>query len=210
MLRCAITDRRLLAPDEPARRAALLRQAAQLARDGVDFLQLREKDLPPNELASLARELLGVLAQEAPDPAHRTRLLMNSRADVALAAGADGVHLTASPEELTPAQVRRLFADAGAPAPLISQSCHHLGDVERTQATPTGAPSLILFGPVFEKTIAGEPIAPGGGLELFRYACILAAPIPVLALGGVTLDNTADCLAAGAAGIAAIRMFLPG
>jgi thiamine-phosphate pyrophosphorylase len=70
------------------------------------------------------------------------------------------------------------------------------------------AASLILFGPVFEKRIGVKPIAAGAGLDLLRAACAAAAPVPVLALGGITQANTAACLAAGAAGIAAIRLFL--
>ena len=100
MLRYAITDRLRFADEsgqqaEPARQAALLAQAARLAADGIDFLQLREKDLSAAALASLARRLLATLRACPTHPA--PRLLINSRADIAIATCADGVHLTSSP-----------------------------------------------------------------------------------------------------------------
>jgi thiamine-phosphate pyrophosphorylase len=217
MLRYAITDRARFKGDEPARRTALIAQAARLAAAGVDFLQLRERDLSAADLASLARRLLAVLRADPRRPA--PKLLINSRADIALAAGADGVHLTSSPNELTPPQLRALYAAAGLPEPVISLSCHTLDEVARAASSaPDERPTLILFGPVFEKVIAGDratgksrvdkKIARGSGLDLLRAACAAAVPVPVLALGGVTRANTAATLAAGAAGVAAIRLFL--
>ena len=216
MLRYAITDRLRFAADESARQSALLAQAARLAADAIDFVQLRENDLPADALASLARKLLAILRANPAHPA--PRLLINSRADVAIATRADGVHLTSSPNELTPAQVRSLYATASLPEPLISLSCHTLDEVARAASTsPDDRPTHILFGPVFEKvvgearpnqkSIANKKIAAGTGLDLLRAACLAAAPIPVLALGGVTRANSAATLAAGAAGIAAIRLF---
>ena len=220
MLRYSITDRTRLADgyeqDEPARAAALVAQAAQLAARGdIDYLQLREKDLTPAALASLAREILVTLRTHAPGPAHRPKFLINSRADVALAVRADGVHLTSSPGELTPAQVRSLYTSAGLPTPIVSLSCHTLADIVSARDV---APDLILFGPVFEKVIGPnasqstdqlitEGSGAGTGLALLHQACLAAAPIPVLALGGITPENTPACIAAGAAGIAAIRLF---
>jgi len=215
MLRYAITDRARFKGDEPARRTALIAQAIRLAAAGIDFLQLRERDLSAADLASLTRRLLATLRAHNPAP----KLLINSRADVAIAACADGVHLTSSPNELTPAQVRALYASAGLPEPAISLSCHTLDEVARAASSaPDERPTLILFGPVFEKVIAevrssqnsivNKKIAAGAGLDLLRAACAAAVPVPVLALGGVTRANTAVTLAAGAAGIAAIRLFL--
>jgi thiamine-phosphate pyrophosphorylase len=219
MLRYAITDRaRFTAEsgqDEPARQAALIAQAARLAAEDIDFLQLRERDLSAAALASLARNLLATLRAHNPAP----RLLINSRADIAIATRADGVHLTSSPNELTPAQVRALYAAASLPEPVISLACHTLAEVARAASSaPDERPTLILFGPVFEKvvaephpsqkSIANKKIAAGTGLDLLHAACLAAAPIPVLALGGITPANTESCLAAGAAGIAAIRFFL--
>jgi thiamine-phosphate pyrophosphorylase len=130
------------------------------------------------------------------------RLLISSRVDVAIATGADGVHLTSSPDALTPVQVRSLYAAAGLPEPLVSISCHTLDDVARAAAA-----THILFGPVFEKVVADKLVTAGTGLDLLRSASAAAAPIPVLALGGITPANAQDCLADGAAGIAAIRLF---
>ena len=215
-LRYAITDRGRAIGAEPDRQAALLRTAAGWAAAGVDaagrphFVQVREKDLPAGELAALARKLLAILGTGDPAP----KLLVNSRADVAIAVAAAGVHLTAAPGELTPAQVRRLYAATGLPEPIVSVSCHTLADVARAASSePGSAVSLILFGPVFEKVVCAQPIgdqpaAAGSGLDLLRAACAAAAPTPVLALGGITQANTAACLAAGAAGIAAIRLFI--
>ncbi len=145
------------------------------------------------------------------------RLLINGRADVALAAGADGVHLPTGPGVLTPEEVRAIFAGAGrSQSPVISVSCHTLGEVE---AARSQSPDCILFAPVFEKLIRENEIDSGArqnpesvqklsgtGLALLEQACRAAAPVPVFALGGVTADNAADCLRAGAAGVAAIRL----
>jgi thiamine-phosphate pyrophosphorylase len=222
MLRYAITDRARFKGDEPARQSALLRQAARLAAAGIDFLQLRENDLSASELAVLARKLIATLrtVPTLPDPTHPApRLLINSRADIALATCTDGVHLTSAPGQLTPAQIRTLYATASMPEPIISLSCHTLDEVARAaSASPDERPTHILFGPVFEKvvaeslpsqkSIASKRIAAGTGLDLLRAACLAAQPIPVLALGGITRANAAATLAAGAAGIAAIRLFL--
>jgi len=222
MLHYAITDRSCFSAKpgqqaEPARQAALLRQAERLAAVGIDFVQLRENDLPAAELASLAHNLLATLCT---NPAHTApKLLINSRADVAIATCADGVHLTSAPGQLTPAQVRALYAAASLPDPIVSLSCHTLDEVARAaSASPNDRPTHILFGPVFEKvvaeshpsqkSIANKKIAPGAGLDLLRAACLAAGPIPVLALGGITRANAAATLAAGAAGVAAIRLFL--
>jgi len=209
MLRYAITDRSRFLGDEAAREAALLQQAARLAVLPIDFLQLREKDLEPKALVRLAWKLLATLRAQSPVP----KLLINSRADIAVAAAADGVHLTSAEGSLTPTDIRQLYAAAGLPEPVVSVSCHTLGEVAHAR---TFAPTLVLFGPVFEKVItypqAGTPaearVSEGSGLNLLRLACAAAAPIPVLALGGITPENTDACLATGVVGIAAIRLFL--
>jgi thiamine-phosphate pyrophosphorylase len=215
MLRYAITDRARFKGDEPTRQAALLAQAERLAAAGIDLLQLRETDLSAADLASLARRLLATLRAHNPAP----RLLINSRADVALATSADGVHLTTAPGQLTPAQIRALYTAASLPKPFISLSCHTLDEVARAaSASSDDRPTHILFGPVFEKVVAAsnpsqkyivnKKIAAGTGLNLLRAASLAAQPIPVLALGGITRTNAASALAAGAAGIAAIRLFI--
>jgi thiamine-phosphate pyrophosphorylase len=219
MLRYAITDRVRFPGDEATQQAALLKQASQLTANGVDFLQLREKDLEAGAIADLARRILAILrasqrTSESAAPAHTPKLLINSRADIAIAVAADGMHLTAARGSLTPAQVRKLYAAANLPDPIISVSCHTLDEVacaaaKTPRAEPDSAATLILFGPVFEKVVGTEAISAGAGLELLRAACALAAPTPVLALGGIAPQNTAACLGAGAAGIAAIRLFVP-
>lgn len=215
MLRCAITSRVLYPGDELHQQATLVREASRWATDGIDLIQLREKDLPTATLATLARKVLRAIAQTN----RPTKLLINSRLDIAIATGAHGVHLTAGPEELLPAQVRSLYASANLPQPVITVSCHTPEDVRRAHQNRADA---ILFAPVFEKIVAFEKIGKilagdgaipipipirGQGLDRLHAACVLASPIPVYALGGVTLENASSCIAAGAAGIAGIRLF---
>jgi len=199
MLRYAITSRALFPGDEPQKQAALTEQCARWAAEGIDFIQLREKDLPAAALAALARAILEAIPTNSP-----TKLLINSRADVALATGAHGVHLTATPGELTPAQVRQLYAATSHAKPIVTVSCHTIAEVKQARIRQ---PDAILFAPVFGKMIAGESVTPAAGLEALREACAAAAPVPVYALGGVTRENAPACIAAGAVGIAGIRLF---
>jgi thiamine-phosphate pyrophosphorylase len=204
MLRYAITSRALYPGDEHEKQVALLYEASRWAAEGIDIIQLREKDLPAADIASLAREILRVIRTKN-SPA---KLLINSRPDIALATGAHGVHLTAAPGELTLAQVRSLYASANLPAPIITVSCHTLEDVRRARENHADA---ILFAPVFQKTFADRGVDQGTilgqGLDQLRDACRAASPVLVYALGGVTLENAPSCLAAGAVGIAGIRLF---
>jgi len=198
MRRYAIPSRALFPGPDDRQRSALVEQAALWAAEGVDFIQLREKDLDAGQLAGLAGRMLERLHGS------QTKLLINSRIDVAVATGAHGVHLTSAPGQLTPAQVREVYETSGLPRPVVSVSCHSLAEVE--QAAHHQA-DIVLFGPVFEKSVAGQLIASGQGLETLKAACALAAPASVFALGGVTLKNAAACLAAGTAGIAGISLF---
>lgn len=189
------------------RREGLLADAQRWAIEGIEYVQLREKDLDAGELLHLADAMLAVFRQHGALTkllGARTKLLMNGRADVALAAGADGVHLTAHPDELTVEQVRRVFANAGARNPLISVSAHTVAEVRRAQEA--GA-DLVLFGPVFEKRLQGVVVTPGSGLDLLREASAAAQGTPVFALGGVTPANMGKCADAGASGVAGIRLF---
>jgi thiamine-phosphate pyrophosphorylase len=195
-----ITDRKAFSPDETARRERLLAKIGEAARAGVDYIQLREKDLPVRELESLAREAVRVIRQNATGS---TALLINSRTDVALATGAAGVHLPAN--DVSVQEVQKMYASARCrvsqdSTPQISVSCH--SPVELNQAAEEGA-SLALFAPVFEKKDAPQNAAQG--LAALQQVC--GAAIPVLALGGITLQNANSCLRAGATGIAAIRLF---
>lgn len=198
MLRCAITNRTLFPGDESHQQAALIRQAALWATQRIDLIQLREKDLPAAALSTLARQILQVI-KDTP-----TRLLINSRPDVALAVSAHGVHLTSAPGELTPIQVRQLYAQSTTNKPVITISCHTIPSILTAK---NHQPDAILFSPIFEKNIANQTVLPGQGLDRLHEACLAAAPIPVYALGGITQVNSAQCIQAGAAGIAAIRLF---
>jgi thiamine-phosphate pyrophosphorylase len=203
-----ITDRSAFAADEPTRRRRLLDKIREAVRAGVDYIQLREKDLPTRELESLASEAVRIVNQlKTENRELRTALLINSRSDVAIAAGAHGVHLRS--EDISPQEVRAMWEECGAGAaarelssrePLIGISCHSAEDV--AQAEADGA-TFAVFAPVFEKKDApqSQPV----GLTQLREAC--RVNIRVLALGGVTLENAKQCREAGASGIAAIRLF---
>jgi len=199
-----ITDRRQFPGDEPARRATLLKKIAAAARCGVGFIQLREKDLSVRELESLARSALQVVRKNRAADKSATRILINSRTDVAIACAADGVHLTST--DVDPADVRSVWCAAVSPSsvrnphPIIAVSCHSSRDVAR--AASSGA-DFAVFAPVFEKR--DSPHVLPAGLEALRDAC--RQSIPVLALGGITLENARQCIDAGATGIAAIRLF---
>ena len=210
-----ITDRRQFPGSEAEQRAALLRKIAEAARCGVDYIQLREKDLTARELLELAKEAAAAIRNAAPKHPKtgiqklETLLLINSRLDVALACGADGVHLRS--DDISAAEARAVWMKAapnlglGTHDCVIAASCHTAGEVRRAESE--GA-DFVVFAPVFEK--GGER---GVGLEALRAACrgmpeaSPAVNLPVLALGGVTLDNARACLEAGSAGIAGIRLF---
>lgn len=213
MLLCYITDRRQFHGSGSEQRRLLLDKISEAARCRVDIIQLREKDLSTRELEVLAREAVHAIreARERETQPPETRLLINSRADVALAAGADGVHLRS--EDVSAAEIRALWhkaAGAARASCTIGVSCHTAAAVRLAQAQ--GA-DFAVFAPVFEK--AGNL---GVGLRSLRAACpgtaSAAGPeaspgreFPVLGLGGVTLENAPACVQAGAAGVAAIRLF---
>jgi thiamine-phosphate pyrophosphorylase len=206
ILRCAITDRSLYGHSEADRQAGLLEQAQTVAASEVDFLQVREKDLSAKQLVDLTRLLMEALRAQRSVSGHETRLLVNSRVDVAAAAGADGVHLTSGDGQLTPGQARLVLDREcdSEDAPIVSVACHTLDEVKRARH---GGADFILFGPVFGKWDEGKLVVPGVGLDALSSACISAGSVPVLALGGITAQNSAECVAAGAAGIAGIRLF---
>jgi len=203
LLLCYITDRKQFFGDEATRRRLLLQKIADVARCGVDFIQLREKDLSARELEALAREAVGIVQKNmgAQNRESGTRFLINSRPDIAIAVRADGVHLRS--EDLSPSQVRTIWAESGTGTRArvtVSISCHSAEDVRRAAADGS---DFALFGPVFEKQDA--PQIARVGLGNLRLAC--KENIRVLALGGVTVESAQSCLDAGAAGIAGIRLF---
>lgn len=193
MLRYAITG------GEGAGTCAAMR-ARRWAEEGVEYVQLREKQMAAGEMVRLAEWMVGVFAEHG----GKTKLLVNGRADVAVAAGADGVHLTSVAGEMTAEQVRRVFAGAGKGEPVVSASCHTLDEVGHAVG---GGLGMVLFGPVFEKRVEGELVVRGLELMMLQAACVIAGKLPVLALGGVTAENAAACVQAGAAGVAGIRLF---
>jgi thiamine-phosphate pyrophosphorylase len=203
---CAITDRRRLSAatqSERALRRQLLGLVEGWTAGGVHFIQLREKDLAAPDLQSLAREMAEKIDH------NRSKLLVNvsaaESAALAVAAGADGVHLAGKPTPGAALRVRQLFRAAGRTAgvnAIISVPCHGLDDIHVARKEQV---DLMLFSPVFQK-LAGPQAAPQG-LQALRRACAAAEGIPVLALGGVTSVNAQDCLTAGAAGVAGIRLF---
>ena len=174
MIRCYVTDRR---------QGNLLSHVTAAIRDGVDFIQVREKDLE-------ARALYELVAQVRDEAAGTsTRVLVNDRLDVAMAANVDGVHLPGN----------------GLPAERVRPAVRVLGcsvhSVEEAVRAASAKADFVVFGPVFE-----TPGKRAVGLEALRQL-VAAVPIPVLAIGGMTLENSIAVLETGAAGIAAIRLF---
>ena len=156
----------------------------------VNLIQLREKNLKPVVLYELASQAAGITRGSL------TRLLVNDRADVARAAGADGVHLTN--RSIKASVIRSTFGDDF----LIGASTHTFSEALEARA---GGADFAVFGPVFEtasKRLYGEALGLG---QLEQIASELQ-PFPILALGGVNVDNAIHCFRAGAGGIAAIRL----
>ncbi len=178
-----ITDRKALPGEDPL---PIIEQAVAA---GIDLIQIRERDLPVRRLLALVEE---AVKRAGAGP---TRILVNDRLDVAVATGAAGVHLPARGFPVD--EVRRSY-----PELLIGASTHNLEELRRAA---DGGADFAVFGPVFE-TPSKKAYGPPVGLEKLTEA-VRAVNIPVLALGGVTLENAADCLRAGAAGLAAISLF---
>jgi thiamine-phosphate diphosphorylase len=183
-----VTDRRRfdLSPDE------LVARAAHAVRAGVDVIQVRERDLPDRQLTALVREIVAV-AQGS-----KTRVVVNDRVDIAIAGGAAGVHLRG---DSAPAPRVRVLAPEGF---LIGRSVHSLLDIDA--AVAGGGCDYLLFGTVFpsEGKPDGHPVA---GLDGLAHACA-RSPLPVIAIGGVTEARADAVRHAGAAGFAAVGMFM--
>ena len=174
MIRYYVTDRR---------QGDVLASAGRAIRDGVEMIQVREKDLSGRELFDLVCRIRDVAAGT------KTRVLVNDRLDIALAAKLDGVHL---PSNGLPAHSVRPFVE------LLGVSTHNIQealDGEKAHA------DFIVFGPVFD-----SPGKTAVGLEALREITA-AVRIPVLAIGGMTWTNAQEVLEANAAGIAGIRLF---
>ena len=177
MKRYYITDRRTCSD--------VLQCIERAAACGVEYIQIREKDLSARDLLALTRQAVGL--------AHRWggRVLVNERVDVAVAGGADGVHLPAS--SIAPSVWRSSLPRAF----LIGLSCHRLEDLKQVQGS-----DFVVYGPVFTTPGKGSPV----GLQSLR-TFTNASPIPVFALGGIDEQNAQLCIDNGAHGIAAIRLF---
>ena len=192
---CYVTDRNsLAAPAGPAREAALIARIQDAASAGVDWIQVREKNLEGRPLFDLVAAAAAVVRGGA------AKLLINDRLDVAWAARAGGVHL--GENSLPIGDVVRAKQWSGEENFLVGSSCHSLEAA--THAAREGA-DYIFFGPVFatpSKTAFGAP----QGLARLAEVCRGVA-VPVLAIGGITAENAGSCLKAGAVGIAAIRLF---
>jgi thiamine-phosphate pyrophosphorylase len=144
---------------------------------GVDYIQIREKGLSACEIWEFTRAVVNARGSAA------TKILVNERADVAWASGADGVHLPArAPQETLPGLI-------------VARSCHNEEEIRRAKA------DFVTFSPIFESPVKGS----GVGIEALRRACQVGPP--VFALGGITWENAKICIEAGAAGIAGIRLF---
>jgi thiamine-phosphate pyrophosphorylase len=197
MLLYAITNRKLLKGDDAERRKRLVELAAEWARGGVDAIQIREKDLPLTELQPLAAQIVEAVRGVGGS----THVLVNGPAQVAFDAGADGVHLHSGMGVAAIQAAHQVYDRAGRDV-IVSAACHSPEEIREAMGA-----AMMLFSPVFEK-ITAEGMTRGQGLVPLRAAVELSAPAKVLALGGVTEKNAAACVQAGAAGIAAIRLFL--
>jgi thiamine-phosphate pyrophosphorylase len=164
------------------------------AEAGVDWIQIREKHLPGRDLSDFVLEAMRV----APAPC---RVVVNDRLDVACAVRAAGVHLTE--QSISVADAKQFARERALPASFLVGAATHSLDSARAAAA-SGA-DFVIFGPVFATPSKAGYGAPQG-IERLASVC-RSVSIPVLAIGGITLENAGECAAAGAAGIAAIRLF---
>jgi len=160
--------------------------AARAARDGVEMIQIRAKELSARALAELVRAAVALPG---------SKILVNTRMDIALACGAHGVHLPA--DSLAPNVLRKI----APPGFLIGVSCHSIAEL---QAAGREGADFAVYGPLFPSVT--KPVLTPMGLAAFRSA-VQQATLPVYALGGVTRENAPLCMEAGAAGVAGISLF---
>ena len=177
-------------PDDPEF-SSILRLVQAAVTSEIPLFQIREKSLTARVLFELAQRAAEITRGS------QTRLLINDRADIASAAGADGVHLAS--HSLPADVVRKIFG----PDFVIGVSTHSLAE---SRAAQSAAADFVVFGPIFDtesKRVFGEP----QGLDKLREVALALQPFPVIAIGGITTDNVDQCLANHASGVAAIRMF---
>jgi thiamine-phosphate pyrophosphorylase len=193
-LLCYVTDQGALSASAVESRAILLEKVKAAAAAGVDWIQIREKHRSGRELAELVQQTL----QVAPAPC---RVLVNDRLDVACAVGAAGVHLTE--QSISVVDAMTFVRERGLPSSFLVGASTHSLDSARA-ASDSGA-NYVVFGPVFSTPSKARYGVPQG-IEKLAAVC-RSVSIPVLAIGGITPENAGECRAAGAAGIAAIRLF---
>ena len=190
---CYATDRRALELRDAAEATdAVVKIAARAAAAGVDWIEIREKDLTARALFDLAGRIVALCPSAC--------VLVNDRLDVALAAGAAGVHLSGA--GLPVASVHSWVRRRADRAFLTGKSCH---SIEEAVAAERDGADYIFFGPIFptpSKLVYGPPQGTGRLSEVCR-----AIEIPAIAIGGITPENARQCIAAGASGVAAIRWF---
>ncbi len=190
---CLVTDRQRLAASTADAEDRLVECVGAAARAGIDLIQVRERDLEGGALTRLVRRCVEAVRGT------RARVLVNDRIDVALAAGAHGVHL---PGHGVPAARVRPIVPRGF---LIGRSVHHASEAARV--VEEGGLDYLVFGMVFA-TSSKAGVAPAGVEGLAAAAA--AVPLPVLAIGGITASRAAEIARCGAAGVAAIAMFADG
>jgi thiamine-phosphate pyrophosphorylase len=190
---CYVTERRSLTPERGTTPAqALTDVAARVAAAGVDWIQIREKDLGSRALFDLTSEIVNRCATAC--------VLVNDRLDVALAAGAAGVHLGG--ESVPVAAVTRWVREHAPAGFSVGKSCH---SIEEARAAEKDGADYVFFGPIFA-TPSKLAYGPPQGTGRLRELCE-GLGIPVIAIGGISPENAGECIAAGAAGVAAIRWF---
>ena len=163
-----------------------LEVAARAAQDGVDMIQIRAKELSARDQVELVRGAVSV---------GKSKILMNTRTDIALSCGAHGVHLPA--HSVAPGLIRRIVPEGF----LIGVSCH---TIDELRAAEQEEADFAVFGPVFPTSSkSGPPL----GIEKLREAATSVRRLPIYALGGVTFGNARLCIEAGAAGVAGISLF---
>jgi thiamine-phosphate pyrophosphorylase len=189
---CLVTNRRRFGGDDVAMRKQVAVTAAAAARAGVDLIQVRERDLVDRALLDLVSSVVEAVKGTL------TSVVVNDRLDVALTAGAHGVHLRA--DSLAPAAARRI----APPGFLIGRSVH--AEDEARLVEQRGGADYLVFGMVFPSD--SKPDRPPAGIDALRRVCA-AVRLPVLAIGGMTVERAVDVARAGASGIAAIGLFIP-
>ena len=190
---CLVTDRQRVSagPDAAERLVDLV---ASASRAGVDLVQIRERDLDGRPLVALVRACLNAARGT------RAKVLVNDRADVALAAGAHGVHLRG--DSISAARLRTLLPDGA----IVGRSVHSAE--EAAAAVRDAGADYLIFGTLFE-TASKSPYHHLATLDDLTDVCRAAGELPVLAIGGMNVERAALVRRAGASGVAGIGLFIP-